>query len=64
MTGRFSPVSVFLYLIIVAIVYMMVRPGSQAGEALIAITAAFAALISAAEGQPHTPQGKTGSSTG
>lgn len=63
MRSRFSPASIFLYIIIVAIVYMLVRPGSQAAEAMIAVAAAFAALISAAEGQPHKPGGSSTDST-
>lgn len=61
MKPKFSLGSVFFYLVVVAIVYMLVRPGSQAAEAMIAVTAALAALISAAEGQPHNGSSKTGS---
>jgi hypothetical protein len=53
---RFTFADVLFYLIIVAIVYMLVRPGGQAGEALIAVTSAFAAVIAAAEGQTHAQQ--------
>ncbi len=44
---------ILFYLIIVALVMMLVRPGGQAGEALIAITEAFAAVIATAEGTPR-----------
>lgn len=54
MKPKFSLGAVFFYLIVIAIVYTLVRPGSQAAEAMIAVTAALAALISAAEGQPHS----------
>lgn len=56
MKPKFSPASIFFYVIVIAIVYMLVRPGSQAAEAMIAVTAALAALIGAAEGQPHAKQ--------
>ena len=53
MSRRPSVAGLFFYLIIVAIVYMLVRPGSNAAGALIAITNALAALIATAEGQPR-----------
>lgn len=58
---RFTFADGLFWLFVIAITYMLVRPGSQAGEALIAVTSAFAAIISAAEGQTHTQQGASAS---
>lgn len=52
MRERFTWIDGLFWLIVVAIVFMMVRPGGQAGEALIAVTTALAAIIATAEGQP------------
>lgn len=57
---KITLVDFLAYVILLAIVMMLVRPGSQAAAALVAITEAFAALISAAEGQTHAQQNADG----
>lgn len=49
---KLTPADILFYLILVAIVFMLVRPGGNAAEALIATTTAFAAVLTAGEGQP------------
>jgi hypothetical protein len=49
---RFSIADVFFFLIMIALLYMFVRPGSPAAAALIAVANAFAATVAAAEGNP------------
>jgi hypothetical protein len=47
---RVSPGDVIFYVIIVAIVFSLVRPGSKAGAALVAVTDAAADVIGWATG--------------
>jgi hypothetical protein len=44
------------YLVLLAIVFSLVRPGSRSGEVMIAITDALAAVITTAEGQSRSTQ--------
>jgi hypothetical protein len=41
---------ILFWVLVVAIVYMLVRPGSTAGPALITLLDAFAAILAAATG--------------
>lgn len=47
---RIGPLDIIFYVVVVALVFMMVRPGSKAGTALIAVTNALAAVIGTATG--------------
>jgi hypothetical protein len=47
---RFSGWDILFWMIIVAIVFSLVRPGSKAGAALVAVTDAFAAVVGLATG--------------
>lgn len=48
--GRFSGWDLAFWTVVVAIIFSMVRPGSKAGGAMIAITEALAALTGEATG--------------
>lgn len=50
MTGKFTLLDVFFWLIIFAIVFSLVRPGSKAGTALVGVTDGLAAVIGTATG--------------
>jgi len=45
-----KPLDILFWVIVLAIVYMLVRPSSKAGQALIAIANAFAAVTATATG--------------
>jgi hypothetical protein len=47
---KFTPLDVIFWVIVLAIVFMVVRPGSKAGAGLIAVTNAFAAVVGTATG--------------
>jgi len=47
---RVSAWDIAFYLIIVAIVFSLVRPGSKAGKALVAVTGAMTAVVGLATG--------------
>jgi drug/metabolite transporter (DMT)-like permease len=63
---RIGPLDVLFYLILVAIVFMLVRPGGQGGKAVLAIAGAFAAAVRTAVGAPGTgvTTGATAATTG
>lgn len=48
--GKFSALDVIFWAIVLAIVFMLVRPGSKAAAGLIAVTDAFAAVVGTATG--------------
>jgi uncharacterized membrane protein len=47
---RFKPLDILYWVFIVAIIYMLVRPSSKAGQAVIAIANALAAVTATATG--------------
>lgn len=47
---RFTVADVIFWGIVLAIIYMLVRPGSKAGSAVILVTDALAAVIATATG--------------
>lgn len=47
---RFSVLDFIFWIIIVAIVFSLVRPGSKAGTAVVAVTDAFASVVGLATG--------------
>ena len=48
----FGPLDFLFYIILVAIVFMLVRPGGQGGQAVITVSNTFAKVVAAAEGGP------------
>lgn len=50
MNGRLSPWDALFWAFIVAIIFSLVRPGSKAGAAVVALTDALAALTGLATG--------------
>jgi hypothetical protein len=50
MNARLSPWDALFWAFIVAIVFSLVRPGSKAGAAVVAVTDAIAAVVGMATG--------------
>lgn len=56
------PVDLLFWAFVLAIIYMLVRPGSRAGTAVIALADAVAAMIATATGAAATATEGSGSS--
>ncbi len=54
------PLDILFWVIVVAIIYMLVRPGSKAGTAVIAVAEVLAGVIATATGAADVArEGKT-----
>lgn len=50
MTARFSWLDFLFWVVVVAIIFSLVRPGSKAGQAVVAVTDALASVVGLATG--------------
>lgn len=57
---RVGITDVLFYIVVVAIIATLVRPGSKAGQAVVDVIDAFAAVVSGATGAAWQQQGSSG----